>query len=88
MVAGPNNLVAVDALNVTTAGAEQFHQLNAVPDSGFLQPVAAFYPAVLSLRFYADPGTVITCEAQTPNTNPVGGLLVSCVISGYFVTLP
>ncbi|HYX65260.1 MAG TPA: hypothetical protein VE935_13670 [Burkholderiales bacterium] len=69
------------ALSTTAAGARQFYALD--PAS----VISGVFQQVKSLRLYADPGTVITCDGS-PDAGSLFGAEAGCSISGYFVTLP
>jgi hypothetical protein len=41
----------------------------------------------MSSTLYADPGTFLTCGAQSQGDNPSPALSVECVLTGYYVVL-
>ena len=86
--AASNNNVLDLLLRITTSGVVNEYDLTPIFDSTASQPGGSSFTGVQSFRLYADPGSVIECDASTPNANPVSGLNFECVISGYFVTLP
>ena len=58
-------------------------------DTGILQPNASFAAPTLNTTLYAEPGTLISCNALTKAANPLTGLPnFTCVLNGYYVTLP
>lgn len=69
------------AISTTAAGVRQFYALNPAPI------ISGVFQEPQSLRFYADPGTVITCDGS-PDAGSLFGAEAGCSISGYFVTLP
>ncbi len=83
---GPNNVTLLPSITTTAAGVVTQYDLNPISDDRFFQPVKSDFHTAQSLRLYVDPGTVILCNVSTAKAN--SSLVIQCVISGYFVTLP
>jgi len=87
--ADPGNTVLIRHVTTVAAGVTTSLSLNPTLDSGFDQPGRASFEGTDSVRLYADPGSVIRCDGFTAKPNPSAfGFVLTCTISGYFVTLP
>jgi hypothetical protein len=70
-------------ISTFAAGVFSTYDLNAMFDTGILQPGNSQMQEVVSMRLYADPGSQIQCAGDA--TRP---FFINCHFSGYFVTLP
>jgi hypothetical protein len=85
----PSNIVLAPTVFTTAGGRENVsYALNPISNNGLDQQVASQFTGTQLVRFYADPGTAITCEGVTPNVNVRVHFFFVCTFSGYFVTLP
>jgi hypothetical protein len=87
-LADPTNTRLRRILAATTSGVAHFYLLDSLADDGASQPSISRFAAIQPVRLYADPGTAMSCEGDTHAANPVNGLFVGCIISGYSVSLP
>ena len=82
--ADPTNTRLQPQLETTASGVFQSYVFNFIEFSGAGEGFGSTQP----VRLYADPDTPIGCLAFTQGANPLFGLSLTCVISGYSVSLP
>ncbi|HEV8042389.1 MAG TPA: hypothetical protein VGP62_26165 [Bryobacteraceae bacterium] len=84
--ADPGNTHLLAFLQVQSGGVLSTLQFDTA-DTQDNQPVVSDYNVQNVVQYYQDPGTTITCQARTRDTNP-SPLVSVCSLSGYTVSLP
>jgi hypothetical protein len=85
----PSNIVLAPTVFTTAGGRHNVsYALNPISNNGIDQQVASQFTGTQLVRFYADPGTVISCEGITPGLNARVNFSFNCTFSGYLVSLP
>jgi hypothetical protein len=86
--ADATNTRLVPSFSVISAGSAEVVTLSSIGDDGLLQPRASEFEVTQAARLYADPGFSPNCLVQTKGSNLTVGILFTCTISGYTVSVP
>jgi hypothetical protein len=60
---------------------------SSIGNNNGMTPNQTSVQTTMSSTLYGDPGTDLTCIAQSPGNNPSPDLSVECVFTGYYVVL-